>query len=159
MLSVALQNVADVLLDEKLIISTAEFAYQEVMVDELTTAVKTESAECTIRVVGREEGQELNHSFRQKGNPTNVLSFAYDDNDPDSSIEYLGDIVLCYPVIKMESDEQGKLLEHHFSHLIVHGVLHLCGYEHEKTAEAEEMEQLEIKILAKLNINNPYLSA
>lgn len=150
MLSIALQNVAAVSLDESLIVKAAEHAYQE------TT---NKPAECTIRVVGRDEGHELNLTFRQKDKATNVLSFSYDDNDPESDEDYLGDIVLCSPVIEAEADEQGKPLEHHYAHLVVHGILHLCGYDHEKTAEAQKMEQLEIKILAKLNINNPYLNA
>jgi len=131
-------------------ITAAEQAYQK---------VAKGMAECTIRVVGNEEGLELNRAFRSKDKPTNVLSFTYDDDDPESENDYLGDIVLCFPVIQAESDEQRKPLEHHFAHLVVHGILHLCGYDHEKTVEAEEMEQLEVEILAKLNIENPYLSA
>lgn len=150
MLNIEIQNIAGSSLDEKLIMTAAEQAYQK---------VAEGKAECTIRVVGNEEGQELNRAFRNKDKPTNVLSFNYDDDDPESETYYLGDIVLCSPVIQIESSEQGKSLEHHFAHLVVHGILHLCGYDHEKIAEAEEMEQLEVEILAKLNIENPYLSA
>lgn len=150
MLSVEIQNIDSVILNEELIINAAKTAY-------LATA--TDLAECTIRIVGIDEGRELNHSFRQKNKPTNVLSFTYEDDDPESDMDYLGDIVLCYPIVQKESAEQGKTVEHHWMHLVVHGVLHLCGYDHEKTAEAEEMEQLEVEILAKLNVNNPYLSA
>lgn len=150
MLKIEIQNVDSIELDENLMITAAEKSYKH---------VAEKLAECTIRIVGSNEGQQLNHDYRQKDKPTNVLSFSYDDYDPESEVEYLGDIVLCYPVVLKESEEQGKLPKNHFAHLIVHGILHLCGFDHEKKAEAEQMEQLEIQILAKLQIDNPYLSA
>lgn len=149
MLNIEIQNSDNASLDNIWITTAAKQAYQ---------IVATEPADCTIRVVGNDEGQELNRTYRHKDKPTNVLSFTYDDSDPEAENHYIGDIVLCYPVVEIESKQQGKRLEHHYSHLVVHGILHLCGYDHEKTTEAEKMEQLEIEILAKLNIENPYLS-
>ena len=149
MLNIEIQNIDNVSLDNSVIIAAAKQAYQ---------TVATESADCTIRVVGNDEGQELNRTYRHKDKPTNVLSFTYDESDPEAENHYIGDIVLCFPVVEIESKQQGKLLENHYSHLVVHGILHLCGYDHEEMAEAEKMEQLEIEILAKLGIENPYLS-
>lgn len=150
MLNIAIQNVENVVIDGELLTQAAVKAYEQ---------VATELAECTIRIVGELEGKDLNKAFRKKDEPTNVLSFNYDDHDLDSEILYLGDIVLCFPVVEKESILQGKEIKHHFAHLVVHGVLHLCGYDHEEIADTEKMEQLEIAILAKLNIENPYLSA
>ncbi len=95
--------------------------------------------------------QNLNHQFRGKDKPTNVLSFESDDEDG-----YLGDIIIALETIQREAEEQGKSLSDHFSHLVIHGCLHLMGYDHEKEEEAQEMEAREIELLAKLNIANPY---
>lgn len=107
--------------------------------------------ECVIRFVGEDESQQLNHAYRTKDKPTNVLSFTYDDLD-----NYLGDLVICLPVVEREASEQGKTVKNHMAHMIVHGVLHLLGYDHENETEAEVMEALECTILAKLGIDNPY---
>ena len=80
-----------------------------------------------------------------------MLSFDYDDIDG-----YLGDLVICMPVVEREASEQGKGIEEHCAHMVVHGILHLLGYDHENNADAEKMETLERKILAKLGIANPY---
>lgn len=93
--------------------------------------------------------QILNHEYRGKDKPTNVLSFPQD-------MPMLGDIVLAYETIERESVEQKKSFEDHLTHLLVHGALHLLGYDHEDDKEAEEMEALEIEILAGLDIKNPY---
>ena len=148
MIDIDIQNVENFPLDNQLFFDAAKKAYQ---------AVAKEPCECTIRVVGHDEGRELNRQYRDKDKPTNVLSFSYEDDDPDAELEYIGDIVLCYPVVESESLEQGKSIEQHLFHLIVHGTLHLCGYDHEESEEAEQMEQLEIQILDKLGIQNPYL--
>lgn len=111
-------------------------------------------AEITLRVVDAEEGQVLNRDYRDKDYATNVLTFAYGEEDGVLS----GDIVLCAPVVEKEAREQGKQLRAHYAHLTVHGVLHMQGYEHETDAEAREMEALEVEILHRLGFNNPYSS-
>ena len=105
-----------------------------------------------MRFVGREEGQLLNRDFRGKDYATNVLSFPY-ATEPI----VCGDIVICTPVVEREAGEQGKATEAHYAHLIVHGILHLQGYEHETSKrEARLMEQHECAILAALGYSNPY---
>lgn len=94
--------------------------------------------------------QQLNRDFRGKDKPTNVLSF------PSVDEEYLGDIAIAYETLAREAEAQEKTFHHHLTHILIHGVLHLQGYDHETDAEAEEMESLEIKILADMGIKNPY---
>ncbi len=122
-------------------------------------------ASVVIRIVGTEEGLELNQSFRQKDYPTNVLSFPYEPSEFElefldaEELGHLGDLVLCLPVVEREAAEQNKLLEHHWAHLIVHGLLHLQGFDHEDSeVEAEIMEAREIAILNQLGMPNPYES-
>ncbi|QBC33090.1 MULTISPECIES: rRNA maturation RNase YbeY [Pandoraea] len=111
-------------------------------------------AELTLRFVGAEEGQTLNRGYRGKDYATNVLTFAYAQHDSDP---VTGDIVLCCPVVEREASEQGITLEAHYAHLIVHGVLHAQGYDHEADDEAQEMEGLETEILTGLGYADPYL--
>ncbi|WP_137938933.1 rRNA maturation RNase YbeY [Chitinivorax sp. B] len=113
-------------------------------------------AEVTLRVVDSEEGQTLNREYRDKDYATNVLTFVYDDMPEDAGLPLMGDIVLCDPVVRREAQEQGKALEAHYAHLVVHGVLHLQGYDHETDDEAEGMEALETQIVTKLGYDNPY---
>jgi probable rRNA maturation factor len=105
-----------------------------------------------LRFVDEVESRTLNRRHRGKDRPTNVLSFVYDDEHGAPG----GDIVLCAPVLRREAAEQGKPLAAHCAHLVVHGVLHLLGYDHERTAEAGKMEAREIVILARLGFHNPY---
>ena len=114
-------------------------------------------AELTIRFVDAEEGRALNHAYRGKDYATNVLTFAYTE-DEDSEVTQ-ADIILCTDVLQREAAEQGKTVESHAIHLVVHGVLHAQGYDHETDHEAAEMEQLEIEILASLGEPNPYAEA
>ena len=113
--------------------------------------------ELTIRIVNIEESQQLNNQHRNKDKPTNVLSFPF---EVPEGIEHnlLGDLVVCAHIVKEEAKEQNKNLLDHWAHMIIHGCLHLLGYDHINDADADEMEALEIKILAELSINNPYES-
>ena len=98
-----------------------------------------------------EKIQNLNHQFRGKDKPTNVLAFPSDDEE-----DYIGDIIIALETIQREAQEQDKSFADHFTHLVIHGCLHLLGYDHEQKNEAEEMENKEIELLKKLNIANPY---
>lgn len=111
-------------------------------------------AEFAIRFVDAEEGRILNRDYRGKDYATNVLTFAYTEDEEAETTE--ADIVLCTDVLQREAAEQGKSVEEHTAHLVVHGVLHAQGYDHENDEEATEMESLEIEILAALGWPNPY---
>ncbi|ANE54386.1 rRNA maturation RNase YbeY [Methylomonas sp. DH-1] len=113
-------------------------------------------SEVTIRLVDTAESAELNSQYRHKSGPTNILSFPF-EAPPGVELDLLGDLVICAPVLAREAAEQGKLPEHHWAHITVHGVLHLLGYDHIEEQDAEQMEALEIDILSRLNIANPYL--
>lgn len=115
------------------------------------------ASEITIRVVGRDESQALNAQYRQQDKPTNVLSFPT-DLPPELQIPLLGDLVVCAGVVEHEAHEQGKSLAAHWAHMVVHGTLHLLGYDHESDEEAEEMEALETRILGQLGFPAPYES-
>jgi probable rRNA maturation factor len=112
--------------------------------------------EITIRLVDSDESQALNREYRGKDKPTNVLSFPFEAPE-HVTINLLGDLVICVPVMAHEAKEQNKDVMHHWAHLIVHGCLHLLGYDHLDEGEAEAMEAREIAILAKLSIDDPYL--
>ena len=112
--------------------------------------------EVTIRLVDEAESQQLNHDYRGKDKPTNVLSFPF-EAPPGIELPLLGDLIICRQVVEREAQEQDKTLFHHWAHLTVHGILHLRGYDHINEDEAEEMEALEVELLAQLSINNPYL--
>lgn len=112
-------------------------------------------AELAVRIVDLDEGRALNARWRDRDRPTNVLSFPA-DLPPELGIPLLGDLVICAPVVAREAAEQGKVGTDHWAHLVVHGVLHLLGHDHEIDAEAEAMEALERRILAGLGIGDPY---
>lgn len=116
-----------------------------------------------IRVVDESESAELNSLYRGKSGPTNILSFPFElpagvdlGSENDDLTNFLGDLVICSPIVMQEADAQGKPLTDHWAHIVIHGVLHLLGYDHIEEREAEMMEAKEIAILKKLNINNPY---
>jgi probable rRNA maturation factor len=113
------------------------------------------AAEVSIRVVDKDEMTDLNQTYRHKSGTTNVLSFPY--SCPDGvNIALLGDIAICLPVIVEESSNQMKKFIDHWAHMVLHGMLHLLGYDHISAVQAEEMEKLEIEILAAFNITDPY---
>ncbi|MBB6342279.1 putative rRNA maturation factor [Pseudomonas fluvialis] len=128
---------------------------------ELALRQRTADSELTIRLVDAEEGQELNRTYRHKDYATNVLSFPAEvpdgpDGEPLLDIPLLGDLVICVPVVEHEAREQNKALEAHWAHLVIHGCLHLLGYDHIDDEEAEEMEGLERQLLAELGYPDPY---
>lgn len=114
-------------------------------------------AEVTVRLVDEAESRELNHTYRGKDKPTNVLSFPF-EAPPGLELPLLGDLVICRQVVEAEAVEQGKPLMAHWAHMVVHGSLHLLGYDHIEDEEAEEMEQLERDIMQELGFADPYLN-
>jgi len=123
---------------------------------ELALRQRTADSELTIRLVDEPEGRELNRTWRQKDYATNVLSFPADVPDELLDIPLLGDLVICVEVVEREAAEQGKDLQAHWAHLVIHGCLHLLGYDHIEDDEAEEMETLERTLLAELGHPDPY---
>lgn len=111
--------------------------------------------ELVVRVVDIDESQMLNRDYRGKDRPTNVLSFPF-EAPPQVPIELMGDLVICAPVVAREAREQGKEPRAHWAHMVVHGVLHLRGYDHENDQDALQMESLERRILAGLGFPDPY---
>ena len=113
-----------------------------------------EDYDACLRVVDAEEIRALNEQYRGFNKPTNVLSFPADVELAE--VKLLGDVVLCAPVVVAEAREQGKTVADHSTHMVVHGLLHLCGYDHEEDAEARQMEALEVQVLAGLGVEDPY---
>ena len=113
-----------------------------------------EQLEQTVRIVGEAESRDLNRRFRERDKATNVLAFPGDAEFLD--YDCLGDLVICAPVVAAEAADQGKTDEAHWAHLVVHGMLHLQGFDHQDAEQTREMEQLEIKILDTLGYTNPY---
>ncbi|MFU2058218.1 rRNA maturation RNase YbeY [Avibacterium volantium] len=124
-----------------------------------TAAVQAENLqpEITIRVVDEAESQSLNATYRDKDYPTNVLSFPFECPE-EVELPLLGDLVICRQVVEREAQEQGKPLMAHWAHMVVHGCLHLLGYDHIEDDEAEEMESLETEIMQDLGFAAPYLA-
>ena len=118
----------------------------------------TTSIQATVLLTNDSRILELNSQFRNQNKPTNVLSFPSGEEapDPENGKLYLGDIAISFETVSREATEGQKTLNHHLTHMIVHGILHLLGYDHETDEEAEEMEGLEIKILHALGISDPY---
>ena len=114
-------------------------------------------SEVTIRIVDEEESHHLNLTYRGKDKPTNVLSFPF-EAPPEVELPLLGDLIICRQVVEQEAIEQQKSAEEHWAHMVVHGCLHLLGYDHIEDDEAEEMESLETEILAELGYADPYLA-
>ena len=114
-------------------------------------AAAENDARVTLRFVGRREGRALNARYRGRPQPTNVLAFVYDE-----SPQIEGDVVLCAPVLREEARAQGKPLADHCAHLVVHGMLHLQGYDHDTARDARVMEARETALLARLGVSDPY---
>lgn len=120
---------------------------------------KNKKVELVVRVVDREESAQLNQQYRGKQGATNVLSFPFDMPDEikeAGDMNLLGDLVICAPVVEEQAQEQGKELFAHWAHMVVHGCLHLIGYDHQKPEEAERMESLETAILTEMGFSTPY---
>lgn len=114
-------------------------------------------SEVTIRIVDEAESHELNHTYRGKDKPTNVLSFPF-EAPPEVELPLLGDLIICRQVVEQEAAEQEKTQEEHWAHMVVHGCLHLLGYDHIEDSEAEEMESLETEIMQGMGFSDPYLA-
>ncbi len=122
----------------------------------LDAAGRTADTELTVRVVDDAESAELNGQYRGKHGPTNVLSFPFETPPGLDALPLIGDLVVCAPVVSREAAEQSKPLAAHWAHMVVHGTLHLLGYDHMTDADAEVMERLETAILARFSIADPY---
>ena len=123
--------------------------------EQVLAAENREDAELTVRIVDETESAALNEEYRNKSNATNVLSFPFEWPE-EVELNLLGDLVIWAPVVEREAKEQEKNSQAHWAHMLVHGVLHLLGYDHIDEAEAETMEAREIKILENLGFPNPY---
>jgi probable rRNA maturation factor len=137
---------------------------------QLALRIADSEAEITIRIVDDEESNELNLQYRGKDKPTNVLSFPFEQpefDDPElaatmatelGDVNYLGDLVVNAQLVAQEAIQQHKKVIDHWAHLVIHGTLHLQGFDHIEDDEAEAMETLEVQLLATLNITNPYVA-
>ena len=145
-LQIATENIEDLPTEEQI----AQWA---------TAAVQLEGdeVEMTVRIVDEAESHELNLTYRGKDRPTNVLSFPFECPD-EVVLPLLGDLVICRQVVEREASEQEKPLMAHWAHMVVHGSLHLLGYDHIEDDEAEEMESLETQIMQGLGFDDPYLA-
>ena len=132
---------------------------EEQIVQWATAAVQPEGdeVEMTVRIVDEAESHDLNLTYRGKDRPTNVLSFPFECPD-EVELPLLGDLVICRQVVEREAAEQEKPLMAHWAHMVVHGSLHLLGYDHIEDDEAEEMESLETQIMQGLGFDDPYLA-
>jgi len=118
-----------------------------------------ESAEVSVRIVEEAESQELNEQYRSMNKPTNILSFPFElpPGVPAEEMNFLlGDLVVCAAIVAQEAAQQNKDLPHHWAHMVIHGALHLLGFDHIESVDAEQMEQMEREILAGLDISDPY---
>ncbi len=122
---------------------------------EAVLAPGSEPVELVIRLVDEAESRELNRTYRGKDSPTNVLSFPF-EAPAEVPLPLLGDLVICAPVVAREAREQGKALEAHWAHMVIHGLLHLLGYDHQTDEEAQSMESRERDLMQRLHFPDPY---
>ncbi|APZ42306.1 rRNA maturation RNase YbeY [Acidihalobacter ferrooxydans] len=135
---------------------TAAWTPDDALLARWTSAVVVDPAqEVVLRFVDARESQALNRDYRGKDSPTNVLSFTF-ESPPGMALPLLGDLVICAEVVEREAREQRKTCEAHFAHIVIHGLLHLQGHDHEAETDAQRMEALEIEILRRLGYDNPY---
>ncbi|WP_252178267.1 rRNA maturation RNase YbeY [Endozoicomonas sp. 4G] len=148
---------ADVLVDIQIASESSELPSQADLHKWAAAAIgdHRQEAEISLRIVDLKEGAELNQQWRQKEGPTNVLSFP-SDLPEELNLPLLGDLVICSPVVEREAREQNKTLQAHWAHMMVHGTLHLLGYDHIEEDEALTMESLETAILQSLGFPDPY---
>lgn len=133
----------------------ADNQFQE-WIEIIMVAEKKPDTELTVRIVDETESAALNEEYRNKTGSTNVLSFPFECPD-EVELNLLGDLVICAPVVEREAKQQGKQSQAHWAHMLVHGVLHLLGYDHLEDQDAEKMEAREVEIMALLGFSNPYL--
>lgn len=124
-------------------------------IEAILAAEQKNDTELTVRIVDENESAALNEEYRNKTGSTNVLSFPFECPD-EVELNLLGDLVICAPVVEREAKQQGKQSQAHWAHILVHGVLHLLGYNHIEEQDAEKMESREIHIMATLGFDNPY---
>ena len=139
--------------------STSTLLPEEQVLAEWARAVlmkHCEAAALSLRLVDEVEGADLNHTFRQRDGATNVLSFSFEAPELTAP-PLLGDVVICAPVVEREASAQGKSFDAHYAHMVVHGVLHLLGHDHDTDADAARMERLERDHLGGLGFSDPYL--
>jgi probable rRNA maturation factor len=129
--------------------------WAEAALSGLAHAGRARSTVLSVRVVGAAQSRSLNARYRRNDRPTNVLSFGGPGLSPDG-LHYLGELVICAPVVAREAAAHGKSPESHWAHMTIHGVLHLLGFDHERHAEARKMAAREVQILDRLGFSNPY---
>lgn len=146
-----------IVLDLQIATTATNIPSEDALLRVLTAAISPfqDEAEVTIRIVDEAESQQLNFDYREKDKPTNVLSFPF-QAPPGIELPLLGDLIICAQVVAREAEEQNKALEAHWAHMVVHGSLHLLGFDHINEADAEEMEAEEVQILHDLGYANPY---
>ncbi len=146
-----------IVLDLQIATTATNIPSEDALLRVLTAAISPfqNEAEVTIRIVDEAESQQLNFDYREKDKPTNVLSFPF-QAPPGIELPLLGDLIICAQVVAREAEEQNKALEAHWAHMVVHGCLHLLGFDHINEADAEEMEAEEVQILHDLGYANPY---
>ena len=146
-----------IVLDLQIATTATNIPAEDALLRVLTAAISPfqDEAEVTIRIVDEAESQQLNFDYREKDKPTNVLSFPF-QAPPGIELTLLGDLIICAQVVAREAEEQNKALEAHWAHMVVHGSLHLLGFDHINEADAEEMEAEEVQILHDLGYANPY---
>lgn len=118
----------------------------------------TRGLQLTVRIVDEAESRALNRRYRHRDRPTNVLSFPFEAL-PGAPRRLLGDVVICAPVVEREAGEQGKPVPAHWAHLVIHGVLHLCGHDHQQEPQARAMESVETRVLEQIGFPDPYTAA